>query len=291
MTGGVRSHDFRRSEGIDRSFVRALHAVFDTFARHATVDLSTQLRTQCQCQFGGVDEMLWREAAERLGDPPYLVTFTLPPFIGTAVFAVRLGTAMRMLEFRLGGGSSPQFADHGEPTETDFGILAPLFTSLLDELARALARVRETTAVLVGQESNLQFVQLTTPNEMCLLANFELTLADDEPSEAVLCLPFALIRQIIEAMRATQARATNLDALTDGHEQVLQVPMRLHLEIPPIELLGPELAALRPGDVLRLYHPVERPLDLRAEGVLVARARQGRSGARMACSVVEEVHE
>jgi flagellar motor switch protein FliM len=72
-------------------------------------------------------------------------------------------------------------------------------------------------------------------------------------------------------------------------EQVLRAPLEIRLEIPGVELAPQSVASLAVGDVVRLYHPLERPLDLRAEGVLVARARQGRSGARVACSILEEV--
>ncbi|HUZ21460.1 MAG TPA: FliM/FliN family flagellar motor switch protein [Acidimicrobiales bacterium] len=287
----VRAHDFRRSEGIDRSFLRALHAIFDTFGRHATVDLSTLLRRQCQLVYGRIDEMMWREASEHLGDPPYLVTFTLAPFTGTAAMSLPLETAMRILELRLGGGARPAYRGHAEPTETDLGVIGPVIQGMLDELSRSLSRVRETTAVIVGQDSNLQFVQLATPNEMCLLVHFELILGEDEPVEAVLCLPFSLVRHVVEAMRAARPVGGEGDTADSVRGQVFQTPLEVHLEIPPIELMPPEVASLRPGDVVRLYHPLDRPLDLRAEGVLVARARQGRSGARVACSIVEEVQE
>jgi flagellar motor switch protein FliM len=285
----VRSHDFRRSEGVDRSYVRALGAVFDAFARHATIELSTSLHKGCQLRYSSTSETEWRELAEELSGDRYFVTFTLAPMTGTGLLTMPVSTALRMLEFRLGGSARAAYPAHRLLTETDHGVLGPVLASVLDELARSFHRMRRTTATMTGQETNVQFVPLAAANEMCLVVRFDLALGGDSPSEATLCLPFALVRQMTDAMRlATLSEPVETKDLV-ARDQVLRAPLEIRLEIPGVELMPAALTTLAVGDVVRLYHPLERPLDVRAEGVLVARARQGRSGARVACSILEEV--
>jgi hypothetical protein len=60
------------------------------------------------------------------------------------------------------------------------------------------------------------------------------------------------------------------------------------LEIPSVELTPTIVADLTVGDVVRLNHPVFRPLELKTEGFVIGRARLGRSQARLARLIVEE---
>ena len=67
------------------------------------------------------------------------------------------------------------------------------------------------------------------------------------------------------------------------------VPIDLVLQFPSFETTPEALLTLAVGDELHLGLATDRPLEVRAEGLLVARATIGRSGVRKACSITEEV--
>jgi len=68
----VRPHDFHRTETLDRQYVPALHAIFDTFARRSCVELSSSLRRPAQVAASSPREMSWRDLTTLLGELPYL---------------------------------------------------------------------------------------------------------------------------------------------------------------------------------------------------------------------------
>ncbi|HLI15996.1 MAG TPA: flagellar motor switch protein FliM [Acidimicrobiales bacterium] len=284
----IRSHDFRHAETIDRAYLRTLNAIFDAFARHASIDLSTQTRHACELAFESLAERPWRDAGLLVGERPYVVTFGAHPLPGQGALILPVEAAMRILELRLGGGDSAPYDGHLEPTETDYGLLGPVFQSLLDELARSMARAVPIHARVVNQESSLQFVQFASPAEMCLWASFSLHTGGDEPAACQVCLPFPAVRQLVDLLREASRppEDTGGDAIAQA---VLRVPIEVRLEVPPVELAPLEAAALQPGDVVPLHHPKDRPFDVRAGNVLVARARPGRVGSKVVCSIVEEV--
>ena len=286
----MKVHDFSHSEGIDRAYLRALSTVFENFARHATIDLSTITRRSCEMTLTELAEHPWSESVEHFGPSPYLVLFTVAPISGQCALSVPLTTAMRILELRLGGGQGAPFLGHVEPTETDFGVLKPVFQTVLSELAKAMARVVALVTHVVSQEVNLQFVQLANPQDMCLVASFEITIGEDGPTMLSLCFPQTVTRHIVDIMRE-QNRPVSENEGGSILSAMMTVPIDVALEIPPTELMPIDVVNLAIGDVIRLHHPKERPLDVRAGGVLVARARHGRSGSRVVCSVVEEVNE
>lgn len=285
----VRPHDFRRSEGIERSHIRALQRVFEAFARQSSAVLSSALCRRCTMRYSGTAEAEWRELAEQLPREPYLVAFSLAPMSGNALLALPVTTALRMVEFRLGGSNAAPYPAHRQMTEIDHGVLAPVMDEVLAELAGAFAAIRRMHAAIVARETNISLVALAPAGEMCLTARFDLALGTDEPVAAVLCMPFSLVRQMTEAIRIAGTADSGQPRQRVARDQVMRTPLELRVEFPAIELSPAALGSLVPGDVARLYHPVDRPLDVRVEGVLLARAQQGRSGNHVACSILEEV--
>ena len=140
----VRGHDFHRTETLDRQHVPAINAALDTFARHGTVELSTSLRRTTQLGASSLREMSWSEVTAVLGERPYMATFNLDPLSGTAILMLSLETVVRILDFRLGGGTQPAFGGHTDLTDTDFAVLGEVVTPLLSELAASLSRSRRS---------------------------------------------------------------------------------------------------------------------------------------------------
>jgi flagellar motor switch protein FliM len=284
----IRTHDFHQADTLDRQHIRTLNAALDTFARHGSVGLSTSLRKMAQLAVAKLHERPWREVTDALGERPYLATFNLDPLHGVAILAFSLETANRMLDFRLGGGARPSFAGHPNMTDTDFAILESTITPLLSELGASISRMSAVTSALVSQESTVQFMQFAAASEMFLEATFDLTIGDDGPVPMTIALPFALVRQIFEAAHSLNDAPDNPAMLID-ESVLMHAPLELWLEIPPIQLPSSEVAEIKVGDVIRFNHALRQPLDLRAEGVLVARAKRGAVGSKIVCSILEEV--
>jgi flagellar motor switch protein FliM len=284
----VRTHDFQQTETLDRQYVPPLHVALDTFARRGCLELSTSLRRSTQLTVLSSRELSWREATPLLGERPYLATFNLEPLNGTVILSLSFETVVRILDYRLGGGTQPTFTGHTDLTDTDFALLGSVVEPLQRELADSLSRVKEVTAIPVSQDSSAQFVQLAGPNEMFFVATFQLSIGDDAPVEMILFLPFHLVRQMTEAIRLGARGRDDATSLVD-EAVVTQANLDLWLEFPSVKLTSTEVSELKVGDVIRLFHPLSQPLDLRAEGVLVARAAQGAIGSKVVCSILEEV--
>jgi flagellar motor switch protein FliM len=290
VTTSVRPHDFHHRETIDRHYLVTLNGAFDDFARYATVELSTLLGKPAHLALRQVAERPWQDIVTLMGDQPYLATFTLHPLESHAFLSTSRLAALRWVEFRLGGGTGPQFKGHTDPTDTDFAVLSGLVTPLLDLLVESLSAPKDVSASLVAQEATSQFVQMAGPGEMFLMASFELVVAGDAPVDLFVALPIPLVRQFSDVLRSG-TRPAEGEALLVDETVVLQAPIQLWLEIPAVELSPQEISNLAVGDVIPFLHPLHQPLDVRAEGVLVARATQGHIGSKIVCSLTEEVVE
>jgi flagellar motor switch protein FliM len=290
MTTTVRPHDFQHRETLDRHHLVRLHNAFEDFTRHATVELSTSLGKAVHFTLRQVREQPWQEVVPVLGDRPYLASFSLNPIEGQALLSTSRPAVLRWVEFRLGGGWGPHYEGHTDPTDTDFTVLSGSIAPLVELLAESLSELKAVSASLSRQEANSQFVQLAGPDEMFLIATFAVEVASDAPVDLLLILPLPVVCQLSGVTRpgakALEAQRRKMDDTV-----VLQAPIHLWVEIPAVELTPQEISELAVGDVVPFLHPLSQPLDVRAEGVLVARARQGHVGSKIVCSITEEVTE
>jgi flagellar motor switch protein FliM len=284
----VRPHDFRRTETLDRQHIETLNAAFDAFTRHASVELSTLMRKPTQLSLSRIAESPWRDVTAQLGEQPYLATFSLDPLPGSAILSTPLATAIRLIDFRLGGGSGPHFDRHAALTETDLAVLSGIIRPLLEKLSDSLSRLREVTATLAAQDSSIQFVQMAGPTEMFLVVELQLSVSSDPAVTMIVALPFPLVRQLTEVIHSGVRADEEEDQRVDP-AVVLFTPIQLWVEIPPIEVTPQEISDLAVGDVIQFLHPLKQPLDVRAEGVLVARASRGHVGSKIVCSITEEI--
>jgi flagellar motor switch protein FliM len=286
----VARHDFRRTKTLDRFHVHTVGMVLESFARLATTPLSTVLRQPCSVQLASLDQVTWAEASQSLDDTLHFMTFALPPAPGSSLFALPIAEALAIVDLRLAGSGEGDYPERAL-TEVEQELLSPVVASILDELGRAVARLQTIEPRLEQHESHVQFVTIAAPGDTTLLARFELTIGDRPASQLTMCLPLATVRQLVEGSTAAEGEPAEASALhsAESRRRLHEVPLDLVLQFPSFGSTPEALLNLAVGDELRLGLATDRPLEVRAEGKLVAFATLGRSGVRKACCITEEV--
>ncbi len=282
-------YDFRRNETLDRHQRRALNAAIDFFIRHGSVSISSSLRKACQITLVDVTEMTWKDITNKLGEKPYMATFGVEPLQGRLFAAMPLQDAVRIIDFRLGGGTLPPFERHSDPTDTDLAILASVMESLIGELGIAFSKQGLVKIVLLSQEASRQYLQIAGQFELFLKIEIEINILDETTVPLYLIFPIVLIRGIIRDLQLGVDEKEDAVKLLDK-EVILKTPIDVWLEIPPIPITPEAIAQLSPGDVIPFFYPVSAPLDIMAEGVLVGKGKQYAIGSKIVCSVSEEVN-
>ncbi len=282
-------HDFRRTKTLDRFQLHTVQMVLESFARLASTPLSTLLRQPCALLLRAVDQVTWAELSQALDHHLHFLTFGMDPLPGSNVLAIPTAEALTIVDLRLAGSGDEDYPER-ILTEIEQELLAPVVGSVLDELGRAMARLQPIAPVLEDQESNIQFVSVASPGDTCLWARFDLSIGSRPYSQLSMCIPHATARQLVEGTNVAANAAEDAGASSSEARRRLEaVPIDLVLQFPSFESTPEALLTLAVGDELHLGLSTDRPLEVRAEGQLVARATIGRSGVRKACSITEEV--
>ncbi len=288
-TSRVARHDFRRTKTLDRFHVHTVGMVLESFARLATTPLSTVLRQPCSLQLVSLDQVTWADVSQTLDNTLHFLTFTLPPVPGSGLLALPIADALAIVDLRLAGSGEGDYPER-ILTEVEQELLSPVIASVLDELRRAVARLQPTEPQLEHHESHLQFVTIAAPGDTTLLARFDLSIGTRSTSQLTMCLPLPTVRQLVEGSAdAGELNEPTSSNSTEARRRLHEVPLDLVLQFPSFGSTPEALLSLAVGDELHLGLATDRPLEVRAEGQLVALATIGRSGVRKACCITEEV--
>jgi flagellar motor switch protein FliM len=283
-------HDFRRPDGLTRTQRELVEAALERFGELAEDELATLMRRPTTLDLEGVSESTWGELLASRDDRPVTIPFRLEPLDGTCVVVLPTGTSRIVADLRLGGTGADGSTDPLGTVER--GLVAQFAYSVLTRVHASFVELVDVSAQPAAIEPDADPLAVLGADDLCLVARFALTLEDRPPAAVDLCLPPPTVRGMVESLRARLAHLESgrrRPPTTQAAERLAHVPLDVTVQFPAIATTAESLLQLAVGDELALGIPTSEPLEVRAEGLLVARAVIGRSGDRKACSIVEEV--
>jgi flagellar motor switch protein FliM len=283
-------HDFRRPEGLTRPQRELVDAALGRFAEMADDELTILMRRPTTLDLEGVSESTWGDLLTSRDDHPVPVPFHLEPLEGTCVVVLPTATSRIVADLRLGGAGADGSTEPLGAIEG--GLVAQFVHSVLARMHASFVELMDVSAQPAATEPDAAPLAVLDPDDLCLVARFVLTLEERPPVAVDICLPPPTVRGMMESLRARLAlleSGRRRPPTTQATERLAHVPLEVTLQFPTIATTAESLLQLAVGDELALGIPTSEPLEVRAEGLLVARATIGRSGDRKACSIVEEV--
>lgn len=287
--GVVTPYDFRRPVKLSRENSRTLQIAFETFARQASIVMTSALRSVCQIDLVEIEQRTYTEYVESLADMTYMTVFGMQPVQQPAVLEMPVPVVMGCVD-RLLGGPGPADQPHRPLTDLESTVVHGLYERLVAEVRYALSTIVAIEPQIVGVEYSPQLAQLANATDAMVVARFVLRRGEVEhPLTLAMSfnglLPFLTAsggsEVVSERERAQRAEASA--RLAAGFQEVpVDVAVRFRGTVAdPLELSG-----LQVGDVVRLKHPAQAPLDVTAADVVFAHATAGTQGARLAALVV-----
>lgn len=287
---GPQPFDFRRPNKISREHVRALQIVHETFARQFATVLTTMLRSVCSVTVAGVDHLTYDEYVRSCPNPSLLAVLAVPPLPGLGVLQLPLPVAMTVVD-RLLGGTGDTHQPERSLTDIETLLLRELVGRLLREIDYAFESLATVQSAMRAIESNPQFLQVTAPSQMVVVATYDVRIGSLEQT-ASMCLPLAALLPTLEQLTGRQVVADRpgVDPLatTRALSARLQgAPVDVAVRFAPVTLTSAEILGLQVGDVLPLHHPLSMPLAVTAARQTCALAVPGSKGRRLAFLVVQ----
>ena len=280
-------YDFRRPTKLSRESARTLEMAYETVARQWSTLLGSAISAQCQVTFEAVGQHSYDDYVSALESPTVLAVFTPEPHTGHGFLQLPLSTAYSCIDRMLGGPDGEQ--PTRTPTEIEAAMLGRLVERLLGELRYGLTAVTEITPRLRTMEYNPQFMQIAAATDLFVVARFTFAIGGKgaTPAVATVALPMSVLvhrpNQGAEDSDTVSQRRAARGAMVD---LVDDVPVDVSVRFAARAMTSERILGLRVGEVVKLHHPADRPLDVVASGVVCARGVAGTQGPRSACLIV-----
>jgi flagellar motor switch protein FliM len=286
------TYDFRRPTTFAREHVRSLAVAHEVFVRRFASQLNSALRTVVQMEPVSVEQMSYDDYIRSMPNPTVLTTISLAPLPAAVVLEMNVQLALVLVDRMLGGQGVP--VAPRRPTEVETHLLQELIATGLGAFAETLKPLAEVEPRIGDVDYNPQLVQVVAPSEVVLLLTYRVTMAQGARSQGLLtiCYPYSTLGpalgQLSNNLWLDHSLPAGLPATAAPlRDEVPAVPVTLSVEGDPVSVRARDLAALRPGDVLRLDHPVDQPLRGTVGGAEIVAGHLGRRGRRLAFQIVE----
>lgn len=278
----VTPYDFRRPTTLAREHSRVLELAFETFARQWGTQLTANVRARSQVTFHGVTMHTYDDYAASLPPSTTMLLCRIGDDAEKAVIQFPAVAVLTWLSHMLGGTG-----DHGQPERTltsiEQQLLRTLVDDLVDDLRYSLGRVLPAEFEVDAIHQNSQFAQAAGTSTLMIVASFTVD-CGDRPAPATLALPADAIlpalgdaNPVVATDRAKSLVAAQLDL----------TPVPFAVQLAPVAVRPRDILHLTVGDLIPLGHPADAPLQVAVDGLPLGRAVIGRTGTRLACTIID----
>lgn len=285
----IRDHDFRRPSKFAKDHIRTLHFIHENYARLLTNFLSGYLRTLVQVEVQTVEALQYAEFTNSIANPAVLGVVEFLPMEGALIYEMSPTIAYALIDRILGGKGGTVNKIRGF-TEIEMAITMRLMSQMLMLLREPWENVEKIRPSLDRIETNAQFAQLMSPNEMIALITFTARIGEVE-GLINLCIPHLVLEPYMSKLSTKLWFTMVGKGATEDNQRAVEARIE-KASVPIIAELGhasisvSEFLMLQAGDVLQLDTPVDGDLNVMVGDLLKFKAKPGVRNKKTALKIV-----
>ena len=251
-----------RSGSMSQEVLGTLSLGCDTFAHKTASTLSTVLRTYIGLKLHDIEMVSYRDFTHSLPEPSSMWYLRLQPGDLRVGFCVESGLVHAIISILMGGRPTPLESEH-PVTELEQSIFEPMvriFSKELDSAWSFLATLETTIDCRETRPRLLQFYGATQP---IFLVRMKMTVGKVEGF-----IYWGLPEPFLESLSPDlnlEKEEVQPDLAEQIHRMekvVVELPTWVDARISGTPLRVGEILDLKAGDVLRLEHHLEKPVDV-----------------------------
>lgn len=262
-------YNFRRPDRLSKEQVRSLYLLHDMFAHSLSSSLSVFLRAISEVTLISVEQQAYVEFLHGLPDPTAIFTLSMHPLQGVSVLEVNSSLAFPVIDRMLGGPGQP-LKDTRAVTEIEQKILESFLKVVTDDLRTAWRPHIDLELQIVGRETRPQLLQIVAPNEVVLSIVFHVQIAEARGMISF-SIPAVTLEPIIQQFNQSlysRSREVPPEQTSALLEILSSVSFPVAAEIHGTTASMDDLLRIAPGDILKLDHRVEQPIEVSVGGVV-----------------------
>jgi flagellar motor switch protein FliM len=171
-------YDFRLPNRISKTQLRTLRNIHENFAESLSSFLVTKLQTVVNIKVNSIDQIYYSEYMLSVPNPACLYTFQIKHTDIKGILELNADLALTLVDRLLGGNGSSK-KQSNNITLIEQKVLSVIVEKVMLDLKKTWQIIDNMDFVVDHFEPDIDFVQLTSPNESVLLISFEFSFGDE----------------------------------------------------------------------------------------------------------------
>ena len=290
----VKNYDFSRPTKFSKEHLRTLEIIFEHYSRLISTNLPVYLRKNVQIAVASSETVTFNEFTNALSNPVILGIINFAPLNGTIIMDLATNLGYAMLDRMLGGSGVP-LEKSREFSEIEMSIIEKILVMFTQLLREPWKNVIDISPVLQRLETNPQFAQVISPNDMIAIVTLNMKIGDVEGFMNV-CLPFFTLEDVMDKLNTKYWFSTMQENHDENYEAYIESLIR-KADIPIRAVLGKSMISvndfmnLQVGDCIRLGSRVDDDMNIYVGNIKKFTAVPGSSKEKYAVQVTSVLGE
>lgn len=290
----VKNYDFARPSKFSKEHLRTLETIFEHYGRLLSTNLPAYLRKNVQVEVVNSEAVAYSEFSNALSNPVLLGITNFSPLEGNVLIELDNNLGYAIIDRLLGGVGNP-LEKAREFSEIELVIIERIFNVCTNLLREPWHNVIDIAPRLVRIETNSQFAQIISPQEMTAIITLNVKIGTTE-GLMNFCLPYTVLEDVIDKLNTKYWFSTMQVKDDVGYEEMIETAIS-KAQIPIRAILGKSVVSvndfmnLQVGDVIRLNSKIEDELDVYVGNMKKFKALPGASSDLYAVRVTSIMRE
>ncbi len=290
----IKDYNFARPPKFNKDHLRTLEIIFDNYSRLISTFLTGYLRTNVSLEVLSSEQITYSEFSNSLSNPIILSVFEMKPLKGSVVFELSAPIGYSIID-RILGGPGASLKKLREFSEIEKILLRRFVTQMLNYLAEPWENVLELEAELDKIETNSQFSQIISPNEMVALVTLKMKVGATEGFLSF-CIPHIVIEPVIDRLNARYWYIKKDDEKEENYRDFIEDTLDgANVEVAAVigktSINLSDFVHLQVGDVIPLDSCINSDIDLRIGDKCKYKSRPGISKNKNSVQITKVIKE
>ncbi|MBC7958426.1 MAG: flagellar motor switch protein FliM [Vallitaleaceae bacterium] len=274
----IKDYDFARPSKFAKEHLRTLEIIFEHYSRLVSTTLPAYLRHQCSVDVINSEAVAYSEFSNALSNPILLGIIDFAPLKGSIVMDLSVNLGYAMVD-RLLGGKGETLEKERDFSEIELAIIEKMMTIMIELMIEPWKNVVELDPMLEKIETNSQFAQVISPNEVIALVTLNLKIGKVEGLVNI-CIPYICVEAVLDKLNTkywfSTMRKTNVEIYHEIIEKQIsasKIPIRAVFGRTTVTIK--DFVNIQVGDIIKLEQKVDDEMDVLIGDITKFHAKPG----------------
>lgn len=290
----VRNYDFARPAKFSKEHLRTLEIIYEHYGRLLSTNLPLYLRKNVQISVVSSETVVFSEFSNALSNPVILGIINFNPLQGSVILELASNLGFAMIDRMLGGSGAPIERER-DFSEIELSILSKIVALCMQLMKEPWKNVVDIDPFLERIETNPQFAQIISPNDMIAIVTLNVKIGEVEGFMNI-CLPYFTVETVMDKLNTKFWFSTMKESSDEDYSQYVEAMIR-RAEVPLRARLGNSMITvndfvnLQLGDIIRLDTGTESELPIYVGNIKKFMALPGKEGDKYAVRITSVIRE